>query len=80
MILGCSDGVRGVLHSPRIGLEHNRPARSFDSDAPTARSVTRRQRVGGDLVHVVTTGFARADRGLGLVEGIDVDDGGGGKY
>ena len=37
--------------------------------------MTTRQRTSLDLVDVVPTWLARADRGLKLVEGIDVDDG-----
>jgi hypothetical protein len=61
---------------PAPGLRpRNRPVRSFDQDPPAARSVTRRQRVGADLIHMVAPGHVRANRGLELVEGIDVDDG-----
>ncbi len=60
---------------PRIGLNHNRSGRPLDPDTLAARSVTRLQRVGADLVHVVPSRLARSDGGHKLVEGIDVGDG-----
>jgi hypothetical protein len=60
---------------PRIRIYHNQPVRLFDADAPAARSVAARKRIGADLVHVVTTRLARANRGLDCFDLGDVDNG-----
>jgi hypothetical protein len=67
-------GVRGEA-GPRVGLNRNRSVISFYPDTPAARSVATSQRVGADLINVVTTWFARADRGLDCFDLVHVNDG-----
>jgi hypothetical protein len=59
---------------PRIRLKVHRTVRTLDCNTPAPRLVTRWQRIGADLVNVVTTWWARADRGLELVDTVHVDD------
>ncbi len=60
---------------PRIRFKVHRTVRAPDRDTATSRRMTRRKRVGTDLVNVVATGFARCNRRLNLLDRINVNNG-----
>jgi hypothetical protein len=64
-------GPSGTLSGPEDRPEID-VIRAPDPDTPASRCVTRWQWVGADLVNVVSTSWARSDRGLELLDRYDV--------
>jgi hypothetical protein len=60
---------------PGIALYLDLAIGPLQSDAPTSSRVTRWERVGANLVNVVASERARADRGLDRLDLVHVDDG-----
>ncbi len=66
--------IEGLCSRPRVRLDHNGSIVPFDPASPPSRGVSARKRVGADLVNVVATRLARADRVPNRLDLVDVDD------
>jgi hypothetical protein len=55
-------------------LNQHRTIRALNADSPPASSVTRRQRLGADLIDVVRAWWRGADRRRDLVNVFDVNE------
>ena len=59
---------------PRVRLNHNRSIGPLDPDSPPSRRVTARQRIGADLIDVVTTRTEALDHALSSLAGFGCPD------